>query len=849
MAEQLPYRLPRTVVPHRYQLEFHPNLSQGVFWGRAEIAIEVLTPTQDIVLNAVNLTLENVVVHAEEPGKSWPASVAYKKEEEQAVLRVSAPLASGTWTLSLEFRGVLGNDLRGFYRTTVKGTNGDEIIASTQCESTDARRIFPCWDEPDFKATFAITMVVPEPLTVLSNAHETSSVPDAPGMKRVSFAETMPMSTYLVALVVGPLELTVPRTVRDVPVRIAARPEFMHLTRYAHQAAVDALAFFESYFNIPYPADKLDHVAIPDFAAGAMENLGCVTYREEALLLDENQASAMEKMQVVSTIAHETAHMWFGDMVTMRWWNGLWLNEAFATFMQMLATDALHPEWSIWTHFGLGRAHAFAVDGLASTRPIEYPVGPPSEAWAMFDVLTYEKGGSVLRMMEQYLGPEMFRQGVTTYLNQHRFGNTETGDLWQALGEVSGQPIRDVMDSWVFQPGYPLVQAVFSQDRVLTLSQKPFRYQGAGSGTWQVPVVLGIHQQDGTHDTRNVLLGPDPLTMTLPDNTAWVLVNQGGWGFYRVAYDAPLWQRLTQAFGSLTPLERLSIVDDVWAGVLADEIPVTQAIQLWRTMKDERDPNVWNLVADHIGLLFSMADKSGQQALQEFVRHIAHPVLAEVKWEGAPDEDVSQSRLRAVVIRLLGTLGADEAVRAKARQRFISYLEKSMSIAPDLLNAVVMVVADTGDEEQWDVMYQQFKDAATPQDAVRYLYALADFPDPLLAQRTFDLCLSSEVRVQDGSYAIGRALRNRHVRALVWDLVEEHWDALLAKYPPFMLQPLVTPVAAIVEERLASRTAAWLQSHPIPEAARQITQTLEFQGIHQALARRIHGHLSEWVQG
>lgn len=846
MAESLSYRLPRTVVPRRYQLEITPDLSAGFFQGTGSVEIEILADLNEIALNAVNLTIKEVVLASVDDTR-FHGTASYQPEEEQAIVTFPSSIAPGKWMLSFQFDGVLASDLRGFYRTTVTGSDDTPVvIASTQCEATDARRVFPCWDEPEFKATFAITLVVDPSLTALSNAHEIDSHLDDAGKRRVTFAETIPMSTYLVALIVGPFEMTPPVMVDQVPVRIAARPGFSHLTGVAQTAAVQTLQFFQHYFEIPYPADKIDHVAIPDFAAGAMENLGCVTYREEALLIDPDRSSPVEKMQVVNTIAHETAHMWFGDLVTMRWWNGIWLNEAFATFMQLLATDALHPEWDIWTMFGRDRAYAFAVDGLAATRPIEYPVGPPIEAWAMFDVLTYQKGGSVLRMMEQYLGRDIFRLGVGTYLTQHRYGNTETGDLWDALEEVSGQPIREVMDSWVFQAGYPLVKAEWEHhSQKLKLSQKQFRYQGTGNGVWKVPVVLGINRTDGCHETIQVILGGEPVEISLPENTGWIRVNQGGWGFYRVAYDAPLWERLTAALGEMTALERLSLVDDVWAAVLADEVALPQAIQLWRTFVNERDPDVWGVVSSNLALLDVMADQEGRLALQKLVQSIARPVFDDLKWESSPQENVQRGRLRAAMVRLLSTIGADQSVRSQARERLMAHINGTGIVAPELLNAVVEVVADAGSEPEWDLMYHQFKRAATPQDELRYLYALANFPEPRLAQRTFDLYLSPEVRIQNGALAIGRALRNRHVHQMVWNLVEEHWDEILAKYPPFMIQPIVTPIAAFVEDDLAEQTVAWLSAHPVPEAARQIAQALEFQGIHRAMAQRVVGRLAQ----
>lgn len=850
MAEHAPYRLPHTVVPRRYELEIAPDLAAAVFTGRASVNIQVVDGVSEFILNAVNLTLEDVVLRSA-GARALSGRISYREADEQVVLSWPEMVKPGLYTLSLRFDGRLSSDLRGFYRTTVTEPGKTPVtIASTQCEATDARRVFPCWDEPDFKAVFAVTLVIDPALTGLSNAREAASELDGAGRRRLTFADTMPMSTYLVALVVGPFELTPPVMMDQVPVRIAARAAFRHLTDFAEETAVDTLRFFQNYFGIPCPADKMDHVAIPEFAAGAMENLGCVTYREEALLIDRDRASQMELLQVAGVIAHETAHMWFGDLVTMRWWNGLWLNEAFATFMQILASDALHPEWDVWTSFGSGRAYALAVDGLASTRPIEYPVGPPSESWGMFDVLTYEKGAAVLRMMEQYLGPEIFRNGIREYLQRHRYGNTETGDLWDALEASSGQPVREVMDSWVLQGGYPLVRAEWNiQRHEIELSQRPFRYKGEGSGNWQVPIVLGVRRNGGTSESVHVMLGQQPLRISVPADTAWVTANQGSWGFYRVAYSQTLWGRLVESLGEMTALERLGLAEDVWAAVLAGEAPLAMAVALWRTFVTERDPDVWSAVSRQLAVIDKVADPQGQIALQALIQEIGRPVFDAVGWEAVPGEDGRQGRLRAILVRLLGMAGADHKVRREAGERFAAHVSHGAAIAPDLLTAVVSVVASTGALAEWDMIYHEFKTASTPQDEKRYLYALADFVTPDLVARTLELYRSDEVRIQDGTYVLGRCLANRHAAVETWAMIERDWNEILEKYPQFMMPALIEPVATIVEEALADRTASWLQGHPMEDVARQVAQTLEFQAIHRGFAHRVAGDLSSVLGG
>ena len=436
------YRLPYSVVPSRYRLTLVPDLAAGTFTGDVEIDVTVSEPVTDIVLNAAELTISSAELSPAGAGDADngasvgtapldPSSTTLDADEERVTLTFAQPVPVGPATLRLSFTGILNDKLHGFYRSTFTDDDGDEqVIATTQMEATDARRAFPCWDEPDRKAVFEVTLVVNEGLAAyLQRARRRGGPePASGGRPRPAGSGSprpWPMSTYLVAFIVGPLEATEPVDVDGVPLRIVHPPGKAHLTPFALEVGAHALRFFTDYFGIPYPADKLDLVAIPDFAFGAMENLGCVTFRESVLLVDPGQAARVELERVADVICHEIAHMWFGDLVTMKWWNGIWLNEAFATFMEVLAVDAFRPEWQRWVSFGVEREAAMAVDGLHATRPVEFPVGRPEEAQGMFDVLTYQKGGSVLRMLEQYLGPEVFRDGIRrlpehAQLRQHR---------------------------------------------------------------------------------------------------------------------------------------------------------------------------------------------------------------------------------------------------------------------------------------------------------------------------------------------------------------------------------------------------------------------------------------------
>ncbi|HEX9968923.1 MAG TPA: M1 family metallopeptidase, partial [Acidimicrobiales bacterium] len=453
MEPEPSYRLPRDVEPTRYELTLTPDLSAFTFAGEERVHVTVHTEVGSIVLNALELDIHTAEL-VDPAGNSIDASVAYDVEEERAVLTLDRPAAPGEWWLRLTFTGVISESLRGWYRSSFTDDAGEtRVIATTQFEATDARRAFPCWDEPDRKAVFSVTLIVDDGLLAVSNGPVVEDEDLGNGKRQVRFGDTMPMSTYLVALVVGPLVATSAVDVDGTPVRVVCVPGKDHLAEFSLEVAAHSLRYFTRYFDIPYPAEKLDLVALPDFAMGAMENLGAVTFRESLLLIDPAAASRVELERLADVVAHEVAHMWFGDLVTMKWWNGIWLNEAFATFMELLCVDDFRPDWQRWVSFGLTRGGALNTDALASTRPIEFPVSRPSEAEEMFDVLTYQKGAAVLRMLERYLGADEFRSGIRRYLKAHEYGNAETTDLWDAIEDATGEPVRRIMDSWIFQGG------------------------------------------------------------------------------------------------------------------------------------------------------------------------------------------------------------------------------------------------------------------------------------------------------------------------------------------------------------------------------------------------------------
>jgi puromycin-sensitive aminopeptidase len=829
-------------------IELTPDLEAASFDGRVDIEVEVAEAVESLVLNAAELDISSARVTTPD-GRVTEATVEADEDSEQVTLHLPSPLPPGPAVVGMTFTGILNDHLHGFYRSTFVDAEGaTRVIATTQFESTDARRAFPCWDEPDFKATFAVTLVVPPDLTALSSGAEVTDTVVEGGRRRVEFAETMRMSTYVLAWVVGPFELTAPVDVDGVTLRLAAPPGRAALTPFGLEAAAHSLRYFSDYFGIPYPSDKIDHVAIPDFAFGAMENLGCVTYRETALLADGDRSSQLELMRVAQVVAHETAHMWFGDLVTMKWWNGIWLNEAFATFMELKASEHFRPDWHVWTAFGAGKAAALVVDGLDATRSVEIEVGAPEEAEAMFDVLTYQKGGSVLRMLEQYLGEEVFRLGIGRYLRRHAYANTETSDLWDALEAESGEPVRATMDSWILQGGHPLVRVSTTEDATgVVLSQQRFLYRGESDDRWVVPVNLRA-SVDGEIVHRRVLLDDD-VTVDLGGALDWVVVNEGGWGFYRTEYSPDLLGRLTTAGlqAICTPLERSGLVGDTWAGVMRGAIDLGAWLALLAAIGDETDPDVWSVVVAPFRLLERIASEAEVATVAATVRRLAGPAFARLGWDAAPGQSERDAITRSRLISALGTIGADPEVRAEAAARLERYATDSAALDPDILTATVGVVAATGAPGTYDRLRQLYRTAATPQDEQRYQTALGALPDPEDLRRTLDLTLTPEVRSQDGPFMVATVLMNRNSGAAAWSWIEDNWDRLAARFPRNLLVRLFEGLVGFVDDATVARVHAFLGATDVPRGPR-LAQIEERLDINVAFADRVRSGLAETLE-
>lgn len=831
-----PYRLPRSVLPQRYDLSMVPDLERALFQGSVKIAVTVRQSTAVIALNALDLTISSITA-ADDRGRTLPGTCALDQKTERCHLTFPQPLAPGDWTLSLDFHGVMNDQLRGLYRSTYTDDTGTvRNLAVTQFEATDARRAFPCWDEPDFKARFALTLIIDPAMTALSNTAPLSEqIRD--GRKIVRFADTITMSTYLLAFVVGQLEGSEPVYVGRTPIRLWAVPKKVHLMRVGQEIAEVSLRFFERYYGMPYPGDKLDLIAIPDFSHGAMENLGAVTFRERALLIDQSSASQAELEDLANVVSHENAHMWFGDLVTMAWWNGIWLNEAFATFMEALAVQEWKPEWQPLRMFLMSRASALSVDGLNSSRPIEYPVRDPKDAGGMFDVLTYHKGAVVLRMLEQFIGETVFRDGIRDYLQTYAYANAETEDLWTSIGTIAGLPVSRMMNGWIFQAGYPLLTIRQDGASHILLTQQQFRYltpEPAANGQsppaeflWQVPVHLQI-RAGGRDRVQKFVLTGEPTRLAIPEDFESLVVNEGGHGFYRVRYESDLFARLQARLPDrLATADRFTLINDAWALCISGLIPPADYLDLTARFQEEQDRHVWSLILESFGQLHQLIEASDRPFFARFVQDRVRPAASALGWTPREEEDGLTRQLRGDLIEVLGTLGEDRDAQTKARSLYHAATHNGRGVDPNLLPALVSIVAHTGDAAQYEQFVHRFKTAVTPQEERRYLFSLASFRAEPLITHTLDSTLRGDIRTQDAPALLGALLGNVDARELAWAFIKRHWDTMEQRFPPVGLRRMCGAVVNLTTPQLEQDVRAFFSERRLDFGGKLAQQYLE----------------------
>ena len=822
-------RLPKTVLPDHYDVSFTIDLGRERFEGIETIKVQVATPTKRVVLHAVELQVREVVIGSGAARQN--ATVTFDERNQTATFTVPETIATGETEIHARFSGILNGQLRGLYLSK----SNSRKYAVTQFESSDARRAFPCFDEPSFKSTFSVTATIDRGDAAISNGKIVSDTP-GPGVTQhtIKFATTPRMSSYLVALAVGDFQC-LEGSAEGVPIRICATPDKKELGRIALDSAERILTFYNSYYTIKYPFGKLDVVAVPDFAAGAMENTAAIFYRETDLLADSKSASVATRKEIASVLAHEMAHQWFGDLVTMQWWDDIWLNEGFATWMANKPLATAHPDWNIPVDEALENQRALNLDSLDATRAVHVDVETPTEIDEAFDSITYEKGASVLRMIESYVGADAFRKGVNAYLQAHAYGNATSEDFWKALSSTSGKPVDRILPTFVSQIGVPLVEVTTAcgGDRTnVTLKQQRFSLRTGRSGggeRWQIPVcVKAPGQQTPTCDVLN----DTSHTFTL-GNTAcapWVFANAGAQGYYRTAYSPELLRALAPHLGTgLTAPERLSLVDDEWALVRANRHSAAEYLTLAAGYGREHATGVLEEVANRLAFIHDdLTSGATRLKMEAFTRSLLRPLVDELGFSSDAADSDERRALRAVVISALGTTGDDPDVAAKARAALDRALAGRGALDPTLAAAIVEISARHGDAALFDALSAASDRASSPEERYRYQNALARFREPALIDRALQRTLSPSMRSQDVAIYLRAFFDNPAARERAWSFMTTHWKALEPKLTIVGNDTrLVNALGAFCDRDARDRIKTFFDEHRLPGAVRTLDQTLE----------------------
>ncbi len=838
------FRLSGDTRPSRYQLTFELDLDSWTSKGRARIALRLERPTVELVLHAVALDIAAGRID----GGPKVVAVTYQHMSETAALRFDTEVAAGEHILELEWTGEIRESLKGLYRST----RGEERYAATQFEAADARRAFPCFDEPAFKARFAVDLVHARGLAAIANAPVSSSEELVDGRTRTVFAETPKISSYLVAFTIGPYEATeAAATESGIPVRVWLPPGLADKGNYARDAHVRALEYLERYTAIPYPYTKVDAIGIPDFEAGAMENPGAITYRTRLLSADRDTASTAMLKGIFSTAAHELTHMWWGDLVTMAWWNDLWLNETFASFVGEKATAELNPEWSFWRDFIAQTAPAFNLDALNSTHPIAPDeVHSAEQASERFDVITYEKGAAVIRMLESFIGEEAFRDGVRSYLRRHAEANATAKDFWRALDESSWQDVTRIANAWIREPGHPLVTCTardgpggldveLRQERFFADPELPPTGQ-----RWPVPLVIRYGTAEGVAEKR-VLLETERTAVHLA-GARWLYPNGGGKGFYRYKLDDASVARLAAQMRSLGAEERLALLDNQWALTKAQKAPLSQLFDLLAGLRDEDDRAVLLQIGTILVWLWHHAvDLDHAAEFERFAAPFFERQLARLSWETRDADGADEREIRAQALGFLGRLPGQDALRGDATARMVAHLDGTVRLDPDVAAPIASAAALRGDAGLYDRYVQRMVEASTTdtQEEQRLRTALTEFGHPALARRTADVVFSDLIRPQDRGLLLIRMLGQRHSRESAWPSVKANWDRHILPLDRGVKQSVLTAIGQLTPPALARDAAAFLADKETPDIAEGVTRAAERLRLDSALAYRLRGEL------
>jgi aminopeptidase N len=773
-------RLPETAIPSSYDLKFEPNLAQATFTGDETIHVRVLKATSTITLNAVDIAVQEASVTA--AGNTQRAQVELDAAKEQVTLKVPQRIPAGNADVHIRYTGTLNDKNRGFYLSKTPRRR----YAATQFESTDARRAFPSFDEPAYKAVFNVTLVVDKGDTAISNGSIVSDTPGpSEGKHTIKFSPTPKMSSYLVAMVVGDFVCR-EGGADGIPMRVCSIPEEKEMTDFALEASENILKFYNRYYSIKYPYHKLDHIVLPDFGPGAMENVGAITYRDTAMLIDPKTASYDAKRTVASVIAHEMAHQWFGDLVTAQWWNDIWLNEGFATWMAFKPLEAWKPEWHEDQNEIRGTLQALNTDSIASVRPIRANADTPGEIQELFDGIAYGKAASVLRMVEAYVGPEVFRRGVNAYLQKHSYANATAEDFWTQIAQTSGKPVDKIMKSFTEQAGAPLIsvksacsggrtQVTLRQDRYIADAQM----LAAGSPqVWTVPVSL--RSSDGKPVYH--LLTQREETFSVPGCSEWVDANAGGRGYYRTNYDAQAFAKMRDAvLKAFSPEVRLRMPSDAWAMVQVGKMDIGDYLELLRAMQGERSREIVRVMNSRINDIHDqVVAPADRPALEKWVRGQLKPIASDLQESTSAANAGERDALRSDIFEVLARDGRDPELVSKARATVDDYMKDPASVNPELAEKALAVAASNGDAALYDKYVAHLATAKTPQEYNAYLRSLGRFPDKELAKRTFDIILGPDVKSQN-AFSLFSLMMNYEVQPTAWELFKQNFSKLEQK--------------------------------------------------------------------
>jgi len=842
-------RLPELAVPENYKLVFTPDFTKDNFTGDEAIQVRVLKPTSQIVLNSADIEFGQVTISSE--AVSQKATVTLDKEKEMATLTVEKELPAGAATIHIQYTGTLNSEMRGLYLG--KDDEGRKY-AATQFESTDARRAFPSFDEPAYKATFDISAIAPKNMVAISNAKIVADTP-GPGENQhtVRFAISPKMSSYLAALIVGQFE-ALEGSADGIPIRVWSTPGKKEMGQFALEASENILSYFDKYFTIKYPYDKLDLVALPDFSAGAMENTGCITFREVLLLVDTKNGSARLRKIVAEVMAHEMAHQWFGDLVTMKWWDDVWLNEGFATWMSSKPVAVFWPEWNEKLDDVRQTTQALNVDALANTRPIHEPAETPAQILELFDGIAYGKAASVLRMVEAYLGPKTFQAGVNLYLKEHAYGNATSADFWNALTRASGKPVDHMMPTFVEQPGAPMVsvnaQCSGGSTKVSLKQQRYFYdrslFEAGNSELWQIPICL---KASSKHSQKCELLTAREGSITLPGCASWVLGNAGASGYYRSGYSSEAMQQLARvAETALTPAERIMLLSDTWASVRVGREPIGDYLALAEGLHTDNNRPVAQQLLDQLNNIGQdLVNDSDREAYRMWVRRLLAADFKEVGFAAKPGESDDQKALRGSVIVTLGKTAQDPEVMRECQRLAEQYMENPTSIDHELAFAVFRVAAINGDAAFYDQIMSKIKDTKSPEEYYLYLRTLADFRDPKLLQRTLEFGISSGVRSQDAIQVISDVLDNPAGKKVAWDFIRTRWAEVEKSGGPFASAEIVNTAGSFCESGDSEQVKNFFAAHPVSAAERTLKQSLERINYCLDLKAQQSGQLASWL--